>query len=109
MKFHPDKCKVLTITNKRKIIRFDYEIHNKCLEKVEHARYLGVNIDKKLLWKYHVSNITSKTNHCRHFSQRNLVTCNREIKLQCYKAFVRPIVEYASSVWDPIGNKQLKN
>ena len=63
---------------------------------------------KKLLWKYHVSSITSKADHCRHFLQRNLVTYNREIKLQCYKTFVRPIVEYASSVWDPVGSKQLQ-
>ena len=49
MKFYPDKCKVLTITNNRKIIRSDYKIHNMCLEKVEHAKYLGVYIDKKLL------------------------------------------------------------
>ena len=38
MKFHPDK-----------IIIFDYKIHNKCLEEVDHAKYLGVHIDKKLL------------------------------------------------------------
>ena len=31
--YHPNKCKVLTITNKRIIIRFDHTIHNKCLEK----------------------------------------------------------------------------
>ena len=47
-------------------------------------------------------------NHCRHFLQRKLVTCNQEAKLQCYKTFVHPIVEYASSVWDPVGNKQLQ-
>ena len=83
LKFDPNKCKVLTITNKRKIIVFDYKIHNKCLEKVDHAKYLGVHIDKKLLWKYHVSSITSKANHCRHFLQWNLVTFTRETKLQC--------------------------
>ena len=96
MKFHPDK-----------IIIFDYKIHNKCLEEVDHAKYLEVHIDKKLLWKDHVSSITCKANHCRHFLQRNVVTCNRETRLHCYKTFVRPIVEYASSVWDPAGNKQL--
>ena len=47
-------------------------------------------------------------NHCRHFLQRKLVTCNQEAKLHCYKTFVHPIVEYASSVWDPVGNKQLQ-
>ena len=30
--------------------------------------------------------------------QRSLRTCNRE--LQCYKTYFRPIIEYASPVWD---------
>ena len=42
------KYKVPKITNKMRIIRFDYKIRNKCLEKVDHAKYLGVPTDKKL-------------------------------------------------------------
>ena len=34
--------------------------------------------------------------------------CDKATKLQCYKTFVRPIVEYYSSVWDPIGNQKLR-
>ena len=30
-----------------------------------------------------------------------------ETKLQCYKTFIRPIVEYSSSLWDPVVNNQL--
>ena len=98
--------KVLTIANKRKIIIFDYKIHNKYLEKVDHAKYLGVHhISKKFLWKYHVSRITSNANHCRHFLQRNLVTCNRETKLQCYKRSICPIVEYASQFGILLGTR----
>ena len=32
--------------------------------------------------------------------QRNLKICNRDINLQCYETYVRPIIEYASPVWD---------
>ena len=32
--------------------------------------------------------------------QRNVRRCNRDIKLQCYKTYVRPIIEYASPAWD---------
>ena len=83
VKFHPNKFQVLTIINKREIIRFNYKIQNKWLEKVDHAKYSGVHIDKKLLWKYHVSSIISTANPCGHFLQWNLVTCNPETKLQC--------------------------
>ena len=40
------------------------------------------------------------------FYKRNLVACKPETKLQCYKTFIRPIVEYSSSVWDPVCNNQ---
>ena len=44
--------------------------------------------------------ISCSANLKRQFLQRNLRTCNRDIKLQCYKTYVRPIIEYASLVWD---------
>ena len=44
MKFHPDKCQVLTITRKKKPIHFDYVLHGHKLEHVQTAKYLGVTI-----------------------------------------------------------------
>ena len=41
------------------------------------------------------------------FLQRNLTFFDSETRLMCYKTYVRPIVEYASSVWDPVGNNTL--
>ena len=35
------------------------------------------------------------------FLRRNLKTGSRKIKERAYKAMIRPILEYASSVWDP--------
>ena len=86
IKFHPDKWKVLTITNKSKIFRFDYKIHNKCLEKVDHAKYLGV----------HVSSITSKTNHCRHFFQQNLVICDQKTNFNATRDLVAQLLNIHS-------------
>ena len=43
----------------------------------------------------------------RQFLQRSLVVCKPETKLQYCKTFVRPLAEYSSSVWDPVGNSQL--
>ena len=33
--------------------------------------------------------------------KKNIYKCNRDIKLKCYLTLVRPVLEYASSVWDP--------
>ena len=107
MEFHPDKCKLLRITNKRKPISAQYFMHNIQLKSVDQEKYLGVILHKKLSWKPHIGAITSKANSTRQFLQRNLRTCSKDVKLQCYTTFVRPIVEYASTVWDPNGNKGL--
>ena len=54
MKFHPDKCKVLRITNKRKVIKYRYLSHNVILKEVSNEKYLSVTMNTRLLWKMHV-------------------------------------------------------
>jgi len=40
MEFKPNKCEVITITNKRSHINYPYNIHGKELVHVQHAKYL---------------------------------------------------------------------
>ena len=70
------------------------------LKNVKQEKYLGVIISNRLSWLPHAKMISCRANLKRQFLQRNLRTCNRDIKLQCYKTYVRPIIEYASPVWD---------
>ena len=109
MKFHPDKCKLLRITNKRNIIDTSYYIHGIQLENVEKAKYLGITLTRKLSWNAHISGICTKAHHARFFLQRNLVKSSKDTRLSCYKTFIRPIVEYASTVWDPSDNENLSS
>ena len=105
--FHPDKCFLLKITNKLKFIDSSYQIHGTQLKLVEKAKYLGVIISKNLSWKQHIFNISSKANSIRMFLQRNLVKSDRNTRLQCYKTYIRPIVEYACTIWNPVDNAEL--
>ena len=100
--FYPRKCEVLRVTNKHKhIIHTHYKIHCMILDTVDKTtKYLGVTIQSKLNWKPHIHNIT-KANSVRAFLQRNLSNCPRPVKEQAYKTYVRPILEFASTVWDP--------
>ena len=50
MAFHSQKCQV---TNKKKIIKKPYIIHNHILEEVDSAKYLGVHIHKNLSWNHY--------------------------------------------------------
>ena len=108
MKFHPEKCNVLTITNNRNIIRKDYTLHGHILEHVTSAKYLGVTITSDLKWSQHINNITTKANSTIGFLKRNLNISNRGIKESSYKSLVRPTLYYASAVWDPYHQTDIK-
>ena len=107
MEFHPQKCKVLTITNKIKPIETSYTIHHENLEKVESSKYLGVEIHKKLKWNRHVGNVCKRANRVLNFLQRNLRGCSKSIKTKAYKTYVKPILNYASTSWNPVNNHTL--
>ena len=85
MEFHPDKCKLLRITNKLKPKEASYYMHNHKLDIVGTGKYLGVLLNKKLSWKPHVDAICKKATQTRAFLQRNLKDCQREVKSRCYK------------------------
>ena len=110
MEFAEEKCKVMRITRKtsRNIIFYNYEIHGHSLESVKEGKYLGVTLQDKLSFTPHVNNTIKKAAHARQFLQRNLRGCSREVKETGYKTFVRPILEYASTAWDPVGKSTLR-
>ena len=63
---------------------------------------------RTLSWNEHINNMTKKANNTRALLQRNMNRCPEAIKTLCYQTFVRPIVEYASTVWDPSTEKHFK-
>ena len=69
-----------------------------CLNEVSHTKYLGLFIDKGLSWSKHTSYIA---NQALAFLQRNLISCPAQVKINCYKTFVRPIMDYCSTVCSP--------
>ena len=50
MEFNTDKYKILTVTNKKNIIKHQYKNERSKLENVKQEKYLGVIINNKLLW-----------------------------------------------------------
>lgn len=101
MCFNPDKCKVLRLTLKQKPIISQYSIHGQPLETVSSAKYLGLTIDSKLTFKAHINTIAKKSNAIRAFVARTTKSCPHQVKVDAYKTYVRPILEYSSAVWDP--------
>jgi hypothetical protein len=50
MTFHPDKCSVLTITNKTNPVKHNYLLRNHTLESVSSAKYLGITLQSDIKW-----------------------------------------------------------
>ncbi len=88
MEFHPGKCQVLTISRKRKPMRYDYILHRCVLEDVTMAKYLGVTIQHDMKWNTHINKIT--TNRSLGFLRRNLQVNSHELKTVAYNALLDP-------------------
>nr|XP_054765722.1 uncharacterized protein LOC129272629 [Lytechinus pictus] len=101
MTFHPGKCQVLHITRKKNFPHNRYFIHGQGLEEKGNAKYLGITFSNNLSWNAHVDSITKKANNTRCFSAKKSQAVQENTKVICYKMLLRPIMEYASEIWDP--------
>ena len=101
MAFHTEKCVVIQVASKRRIISADYTLHNHHLEVVDSSKYLGITISNTLKWDRHIDNIIAKANRTLGFLKRNLRGCRTTARARAYETIVRPTLEYAASIWDP--------
>ena len=101
MEFHPGKCQLLRVTNKKTHIPYSYSIHNEILQETESVKYLGVIIDKHLSWKQQYNNINKKASNILALLRRNTHSLPLRVKNTYYKALVQPILDYGCCVWDP--------
>ena len=101
MTFNVSKCEHLVITKMHSPISSEYKISGCNINKVTSAKYLGVTINHDLSWGNNIGIISCKTSAVFGFLQRNLRQCSSSIKSLAYLTYVRPILEYASTVWAP--------
>ena len=101
MQFNVNKCSILQLSKHHHKCSFPYSMSGKLLKIVQQHSYLGIQIDHHLSWNSQVDYVCSKAMRLIGFLQRNLRNCSKELKELSYKQFVLPILEYASTVWDP--------
>ena len=107
MAFNLDKCEVIRITKKKTpscmITNYTASLSNQ----QKNVKYLGVNISDDLSWTKHINQLTTKGNKTLKFIKRNIQTHNRKMKESAFKTYVRPLLEYPASIWDPWQNKYI--
>jgi hypothetical protein len=77
------------------------------LQKSTEVKDLGILIDKHLSFKNHI-NYVVKTAYARaNLIRRCFVSNHLPTLLQAYKVYVRPLLEYNTSVWSPFSAQQI--
>ena len=102
--FRPIKCNMIKLARKRvKRVIATYIFRGNSLGKCKQIQVFGETITNDLRWNTHVGNICTKANRTLGFLRRNFSSCPIEVKEMAYKGLLRPILGYASPVWDPSG------
>ena len=102
LKFHPDKCHVLTLGTFDNIKHTErYKIWNHELEHVFEEKDLGIVVDSELTFAEHISSKVKKANTIVGLLRRSFTYLDCKSFTKIYTAFVLPHLEYAQSVWSP--------
>jgi hypothetical protein len=78
-----------------------YNLYSEQLKVLQSERDLGVIMDGSLSNKPHIQKIVNQAMKMYGWMVRNLASRDRIVVLRVYKTLIRPILEYASSVWSP--------
>lgn len=97
-----NKCHHITFTRKIKPIDHTYNINGTTIGKVSSVRDLGITLDQKLTFSEHYEIIINKAYKQLGFIKRATFNFrNIECIKMLYFAYIRSVLEYASSIWSP--------
>ena len=113
LKFHPNKCKVMSISNKRLTeVTTTYYLHDQDGKSVELSRSegekdLGVMVDDKVNFDKHIQQQVNKANSIMGLIRRTYTFLDETSFRYLFQALVRPHLEYAEAVWSPFTKKDI--
>ena len=105
MSFNTVKCTVMTVSNNKKTLQYNYHLDNSILSRKESIKYLGVTIDNKLTFKQHTELKCNSASKLLNLLRRNLYYAPKSVKSKAFTSCVRPILEYANICWAPTSEK----
>lgn len=96
--FNETKCVVLKI---KMSILYMYTLNGHVLEQVSSQKDLGITIHESLKPSEHIGNIVKRANQRAGLIRRCFTDLTKEKVTILYISLIRPILEYASTVWNP--------
>ena len=114
MKFHPSKCKALSVTNQQNILHnlpftiFNYKLDSEYIDYVNSQNDLGVTVNNKLSWKEQCDKLVNKASSKLGLLMRTChFTIDKKQKRTFYLTIVRSIFEHSSILWHPLSSNQI--
>ena len=101
MSLNIQKCATITFSNKVNIASYEYTIDNVKLHRVTTIKDLGVTFDATLSFNEHFDYVCKRTYKLIGFINRNCRQYSDDTLRLLYMTLIRPIHDYASSVWSP--------
>lgn len=101
MSLNGSKCKVVSFSRKQSLSLHSYLLYNSPLSVSTSYKYLGVHLSDNLSWSNHIDAITSSASKTLGYLRRNLFSAPPHLRKLAYETYVRPILEFASAVWNP--------
>ena len=116
LKFHPNKCKVVTVTNSKKkqnSLRtyhlYDNEGREVELDRSEGEKDIGVLVDEHLNFSRHIQQQVNQANSIMGLIRRTYTYLDEQSFRYLFQALVRPHLEYAAAVWSPYKVRDVEN
>ena len=107
MTLNAEKTEVLTISTKRNKLAYpDLLLDGVVLSEVTSHKHLGLTISSDMTWNKHVDRVCKSAGLRLNILRKMSFKLNRRVLELLYIAYVRPIVEYASSIF---GDQSLLN
>jgi hypothetical protein len=98
--FNSSKCKVLTISRRRRPITTNYHLGSTDLKRVDSEVDLGITVTSNLCWNTHITQIVNKSNKMLGLLRRTcplLTDC--DVRRTLYLSLVKSQLCYATEVW----------
>ena len=106
LKLAPEKCELIKIGRTASPVSF--EIDDVSIRHTDTVKDLGVWISNDLKWETHVNKISSLAYQRANHILRSFYSTNVWTLLKAYKTYIRPTLEYATTIWSPYLTKDKK-
>ena len=102
MELNINKCSIISFSQKKTILDFNYKFLNLKIQRVYLIIDLGVFFDTKMNFKQHINKIKNKASSKLGFLKRQCSNFNNHFALKnIYFSIVRSQLEYAAFIWSP--------